>query len=81
MKLFIGEDNMIQITTTELKSNLRKYIDHAEHEDIIVTRNGKKVAKLVSQKQDKIAIAKSLFGAIPNTFNADSALDERRKNI
>jgi prevent-host-death family protein len=72
---------MIQITTTELKLNLKKYIDHVEHEDILILRNGKKVAKLISQKQDKISIARSLFGAIPNTFNADTVLNERRNNI
>lgn len=40
---------MIQITTSELKANIARYISIVEKEDILITRNGKIVAKLIAQ--------------------------------
>ena len=53
------------ITVTELKNNLEEYIQLAAMEDILITCNGKAVAKLSNPNQDRVAIAKSLFGIIP----------------
>ena len=47
----------------------------AETEDIYITRNGKIIAKLTNPNQDRVDMAKSLFGIIP----ADITLDEARK--
>lgn len=63
------------ITATELKMNLGKYLLMAETEDIYITRNGKIIAKLTNPNQDRVDIAKSLFGIIP----ADITLEEARK--
>jgi len=54
------------ITATEFKSNIGKYLSLVANQDIIITKNGKSVAKLSSTKQDKVEIAKSLFGIIPD---------------
>ncbi len=43
-------------------------------EDIFITRNGKVVAKLSNPHQDKVDIAKSLFGILP----ADVTLEEAK---
>lgn len=41
------------ITVTELKQNLRKYIDHVEgQDDVIITKNGHKVARLTPYVTD-----------------------------
>lgn len=53
------------ITVTELKSNLGKYLLLTTREDIFITRNGKTIAKLSNPNQDRVAIAKSLFGVLP----------------
>ena len=53
----------MSITATELKMNLSKYLMLAEKEDIYITRNGKVVAKLSNPYQDRVDMAKSLFGA------------------
>ena len=37
----------------------------AEKEDIYITRNGKVVAKLTNPYQDRVDMAKSLFGVLP----------------
>ena len=65
----------MSITATELKMNLGKYLLMAETEDIYMTRNGKIIAKLTNPNQDRVDMAKSLFGIIP----ADITLDEARK--
>jgi len=54
------------ITATEFKKNIGKYLSYANDEDIIITKNGKSVAKLSSAKQEKVNDMKSLFGIIPN---------------
>lgn len=57
----------MSITATELKSNLSKYLLLAETEDIFITKNGKVIAKLTKPFQDRVEIAKSLFGVIPTS--------------
>ena len=39
---------MTEITATELKVNLRRYLELVKTEDIWITKNGKLVAKLVN---------------------------------
>ena len=56
----------MSITATELKINLDKYLILAETEDIYITRKGKVIAKLSNPYQDRVDVAKSLFGILPN---------------
>ena len=56
---------MIKITTTDLKTNLGKYLALAEQEDIVITRSGKSVVKISGIKQDKVKDIESLFGVVP----------------
>ena len=65
----------MSITATELKMNLSKYLMLAEKEDIYITRNGKVVAKLTNPYEDRVDMAKSLFGVLP----ADITLEESKK--
>ena len=65
----------MSITATELKMHLSKYLMLAEKEDIYITRNGKVVAKLTNPYQDRVDMAKSLFGILP----ADITLEESKK--
>jgi prevent-host-death family protein len=69
----------MQITLTELKTNTGKYISLADNEDVFVTRNGKRVAKITRAKIDKIAAAKALFGILPPDTDLDKARQERLK--
>lgn len=71
----------MSITATELKVNLRKYLMLAETEDIYITRNGKVVAKLTNPYQDRVDIAKSLFGILPNDMTLEEAKEERLNGI
>ena len=56
---------MIQITATDFKANLGKYLSLAEREDIVITKSGKSIVKLTGVKHDKVKDMESLFGVIP----------------
>ena len=71
----------MSITATELKMNLSKYLLLAETEDIYMTRNGKVVAKLSNPYQDRVDVAKSLFGSIPADITLEQAREERLGQI
>ena len=72
---------MSTITATELKTNLGKYLMLAETEDIYITKNGKVIAKLSNPNQDRIDIAKSLFGIIPSDVTLEESKEERLNGI
>jgi len=67
------------ITATELKTNIGKYLSLASKEDIIITKNGKSIAKLTNTNEDKVAMAKSLFGILPSDATLEQAREERMK--
>lgn len=67
----------MSITATELKNNLGKYLLLSETEDVFITKNGKIVAKLTNPYQDRVEIAKSLFGILPENAEVEIAKEER----
>lgn len=74
-------DGDMSITATELKTNLGKYLMLAETEDIYITRNGKVVAKLSNPYQDRVDVAKSLFGVLSSDMTLEEAREERLNSI
>lgn len=71
----------MSITATELKMNLGKYLLLSANEDVYITKNGKVISKLTNPFQDRIDIAKSLFGVIPSDMTLEEARDERLNKI
>jgi antitoxin (DNA-binding transcriptional repressor) of toxin-antitoxin stability system len=71
----------MSVTATELKMNLGKYLILAETEDIYITKNGKIIAKLTNPNQDRVDIATSLFGILPDDITVEEAQKERLENI
>lgn len=71
----------MSITATEFKMNLGKYLLLSQTEDIYITKNGKVVAKLTNPNQDRVDIAKSLFGIIPVDVTVEEAREERLSEI
>ncbi|MGN0656831.1 MAG: type II toxin-antitoxin system Phd/YefM family antitoxin [Ruminiclostridium sp.] len=67
------------ITATELKRHLGKYLSLVETEDVIITKNGKVVAKLTNPNADRVEMAKSLFGIIPADIPVHSHADTIEK--
>ena len=69
------------ITVTELKSNLEKYLQLATEEEIFITHNGKIISKLTNPYQDRVDIAKSLFGVLSTDLTLDETKKERLNSI
>ena len=71
----------MSITATELKENLSKYLKLAETEDVYITKNGKVVAKLSNPNTDKVKIAESLIGILPQDITLEDAQKERLSKL
>ena len=71
----------MSITATELKKNLNKYLMLAATEDVYITQYGKVVAKLSNPFQDRVDVAKSLFGILPQTTTYEEAMDESAADL
>ena len=71
----------MSITATELKKNLGKDLALSSKEDIYITRNGTVVAKLSNPFQDRVDMAKSLFGILPPDITVEQAREERLDQI
>ncbi len=67
----------MSITATELKNNLGKYLLLSAKEDVFITKNGKIVAKLTNPYQDRVEVAKSLFGILPENADIEISKEER----
>jgi len=76
----------MQITLSDLKVNVGKYVDLADTEDIIITKYGKPAAKIIrfdkepwymKKIPEKITSVESLFGTIPNDIDLDDVRMER----
>lgn len=65
------------VTEKELKTNLDEYLKKASEEEILISQNGKIVAKLTTPYQDRVETAKSLFGIIPGDITLEEARMER----
>ncbi len=71
----------MSITATELKQNLSKYLLLAATKDVLITRNGKVIAKLSNLNQNRVDMAKLLFGVIPSDITVEEAKKERLDRI
>lgn len=67
------------ITATEFKSNLGHYLELVEQEDIIITRNGKRIARLTDAAKDKSDILRALTGIVPSNTTLNQAREERHQ--
>lgn len=71
----------MSITASELKANLSKYLLLSAKEDIFITQYGKVVAKLTNPFQDRVNIARSLFGILPQITTFEEAREERLNEV
>lgn len=71
----------MSVTATELKENLSKYLLLSATEDIYITRNGKIISKLTNPFQNRVDVAKSLFGVLPENASVEEAKAARIDEI
>lgn len=67
----------MQVSITELKANAGKFVALVGLEDVYITKNGKRVAKIVSVKADKETARQSLLGLLPAEVDLNQARSER----
>ena len=67
----------MSITMTELKKNLNKYVIISATEDVYITQYGKIVSKLSNPFRDRLEIAESLVGILPDTMTYEELKEER----
>ena len=67
----------MQVSISELKANAGKYVSLAGQEDVFITKNGKRVAKIVSTKADRKKASQSLIGILPAEIDLHQAREER----
>jgi prevent-host-death family protein len=66
------------VTATEFKTNVSRYLALAENEEVLITKNGKSVAKLVSARDGKSPALRSLRGILKGAdVTRESIRDER----
>ena len=72
----------MQITATELKLNLGKYLNLVHIEDIFITKNGKVTAKLVSPNVSHVDyLSGVLEGKVPENIDRHSLREERLAKV
>ena len=71
---------MITATATEVQNNFGKYLSMVQNGDeIIVLKNGKQVARLISNEQCVSSITKSLVGVLSNNYDDKEIRAERKR--
>ena len=67
----------MRITTTDFKKNQSNYLKLSDDEDVVITKYGKPIAKIVGLRQRVVKDIESLFGILPRDFNEEAILKER----
>ena len=67
--------------SNRIKDEFGKISSYGRKRRYLYTRNGKIVAKLSNPYQDRVDVAKSLFGIIPDEMTLEEAREERLGKI
>jgi len=76
----------MQVTLSDLKINVGKYVNLAELEDVVITKYGKPAARIIRVDKEpwymkklpaEITSVESLFGTLPDDIDRDDARTER----
>jgi prevent-host-death family protein len=68
--------NMI-VNSTEIQNNFGKYLDIASGQEVIITKNGLPVARLLGMKGTVSFLSDRLVGIIPRDVDEDEVKSER----
>jgi prevent-host-death family protein len=73
----IVEVRSMIVNSTEVQNNFGKYLEMAVNQEIVITRNGQPVARLVGVNSAVRFLSDSLVGLIPIDVSEDSTRKER----
>jgi len=65
------------VNSTEVQNNFGKYLEMASGGEVIITKNGVPVARLLGMNDTVNFLSDRLVGLIPDTSNEDDAKAER----
>jgi len=65
------------VNSTEVQNNFGKYLELAADQEIIITRNGTAVARLLGMKKTVSFLSDRLVGLIPKDVDEEKAREER----
>ena len=69
---------MITVTVTDIQNNFGHYLQAVQHGDeILIIKNGKEVARLVSCESSVSFLTDSLTGVLKNDYDAKAVRAER----
>lgn len=72
---------VIVVTSTEIQNNFEKYLSLViSGQEVIITRNGKEVARLVPKDTTASYLTDSLTGIIKGSFDLDKEKEEKLIN-
>lgn len=76
----------MQVSLSDLKVNVGKYVDLAETEDVVITKYGKPAAKIIrfdkepwytKEIPEKVTSVEQLFGTLPGDVDLDDIKTQR----
>lgn len=67
------------VSSTEIQNNFGKYLDLAAGQEIVITRNGVPVARLIGTKSTLSFLSDRLVGHVPPDVDEKAVRDERLK--
>lgn len=65
------------VNSTELQNNFGKYLDLASDQEIVITRNGLPIARLVGVKNSISFLSDRLIGLVPAEVDEKAVREER----
>ena len=69
---------MLSISSTEVQNNFGKYLQLAhEGEEIIIVKNGKEVARLISEDTKRKFLCESLVGVLKGNYSDEDVKQAR----
>ncbi len=71
---------MTTVSATEIQNNFGKYLQYVQAgNDVVILRNGKEVARLISRDKTVSFLTDSLTGILRGAYNDKEMREERRK--
>ena len=65
------------VKSTEVQNNFGKYLEIASDREVVITKNGLPVARLLGMKDSVSFLADRLVGIVPHDVDEDEAKSER----
>lgn len=71
---------MTTVTATEIQNNFGKYLQYVQSgNDVIILRNGKEVARLISRERTVSFLTDALVGVLKENYDDKAMREERAK--